>query len=191
MEEKIVRVTNRNAGWTGYLIPDTGVRRSFSPKEAKNIPLSELQQLQYVAGGDYILRNCLLINDMDALTALSMENVEPEYFYTEDEVKKLLLEGSLDQLEDCLNFAPEGVIDLVKTVAVQIELPDIRKRNLISEKTGLNINNAITVNTIMNENNTTEEEKKETTRKATPITATESKPERKTVPVDKYKVVKK
>lgn len=189
MEEKIVRVANRNAGWTGYTIPDTGVRRTFSPREVKNIPLSELQQLQYVAGGDYILRNCLLINDKDALSVLSMENVEPEYFYTEDEVRKLLLEGSLDQLEDCLNFAPSGVIDLVKSIAVEIELPDIRKRNLISEKTGININNAITVNTIMNEDSGEKEEKKETTRKAAPITSEPAKAERKAAPIDKYKVV--
>ena len=72
--------------------------------------MEELKQLQYVSGGDYLLKHCLLINDEDALEVLNMRNLEPEYFYTEDIIKKLLEEGTLDQLEDCLNFAPDGVV---------------------------------------------------------------------------------
>ena len=190
MEQKIISVTNRNAGWTGYTLPDTNTNRQFAPKETKKIPLEELQQLQYAPGGEYMLKNCFIINDMDALTALNMENVEPEYFYTETEVRTLLETGTLDQLEDCLNFAPDGVIDLIKTIAVEIELPDTRKRKLISEKTGLNIDNAIMVNTIM----ATEEDSAPTevkSRKAAPINAASSTPTRKAEPVSKYKVVSK
>ena len=190
MEQKIISVTNRNAGWTGYTLPDTNTNRQFAPRETKKIPLEELQQLQYAPGGEYMLKNCFIINDMDALTALNMENVEPEYFYTETEVRTLLETGTLDQLEDCLNFAPDGVIDLIKTIAVEIELPDTRKRKLISEKTGLNIDNAIMVNTVM----ATEEDSAPTevkSRKAAPINAASSTPTRKAEPVSKYKVVSK
>lgn len=189
--EKIVSITNRNAGWTGYFIPDTKVTRNFAPKETKKVPLEELQQLQYTEGGDYLLKNCFMINDMDALSALNMENLEPEYYYTETEVKTLLETGTLDQLEDCLNFAPDGVIDLIKQIAIQIELPDTRKRKLITEKTGLNIDNAININNIMAEESA--EVKPETReRKAAPIAAAAT-PARKATPVtaDKYKVVSK
>ena len=188
MEQKIISVTNRNAGWTGYTLPDTGVTRNFSPKETKKVPLDELQQLQYVSGGEYLLKNCFIINDKDALSVLNMEDVEPEYFYTEAEVRQLLESGTLDQLEDCLNFAPSGVIDLIKTIAIETELPDTRKRKMISEKTGLNIDNAIMVNTIMaTEEDATPEETK--TRKAAPISSTAAAPVRKAAPVQKYKVV--
>lgn len=187
MEKQIVKVTNRNAGWTGYTIPDTGVTRNFSPKESKNIPLEELEQLQYVAGGDFLLKHCLLINDKDALSVLNMENVEPEYFYTESDIKKLLDEGTLDQLEDCLNFAPEGVIELIKSYSIKTQLPDMRKRKLISEKTGFNIDNAIMVNNVMNESDEHEEEATKT-RKAEPIAHAEGAPVRKTTPPE-YKVV--
>lgn len=151
MEQSVVSVTNRNVGYTCYTLRDSGVTRTFTPAETKKIPLEELKQLQFVEGGDYILKNCLLINDKDALSALDMENVEPEYYYTEEDVKKLLESGSLDQLEDCLNFAPDGVIDIIKRVAVATELPDTRKRKLILDKTGFSIDNAIKVNTVMNE----------------------------------------
>lgn len=192
MEEKIVNVTNRNAGWTGYSIPDTGVNRTFTPAETKKIPLTELQQLQYVSGGDYILKHCLVINDKDALSVLNMENVEPEYFYTEAEVRELLEIGTLDQLEDCLNFAPDGVLDLIKQIAVTIELPDVRKRKMISEKTGLNIDNAIMVNKVMATDSEDSKESETKTRKATPINQQVGATARKAAPVtttNKYKVV--
>ena len=55
-------------------------------------------------------------------------------------------EGTLDQLMDTLDFAPSGVIDLVKDIAVKIELNDINKRNAIFEKTGFNVTSAVDFN---------------------------------------------
>ena len=72
--------------------------------------------------------------------------VEPEYYYGEEDVKNLLEKGSLDELKDCLDFAPEGTVELVKKAAVETELNDIRKRNAIQEATGFNINSAIEIN---------------------------------------------
>ena len=42
------------------------------------------------------------------------------------------------------------LIDIAKDIAVKEEIPDVRKRDMLSEKTGLNINNAIMVNKVMN-----------------------------------------
>ena len=36
---------------------------------------------------------------------------------------------------DTLDFAPEGVIGLMKDLAVKLEIPDVRKRQAISERT--------------------------------------------------------
>jgi len=36
--------------------------------------------------------------------------------------------GSLDEFLDCLDFAPEGVTDLIKTLAVELPLNDVAKR---------------------------------------------------------------
>ena len=73
-------------------------------------------------------------------------NIEPEYNMSVEDVKKLMLEGSLDAFLDCLDFAPSGVIDLVKDVAVEIELNDVKKRDAILNKTGFNVTNAINFN---------------------------------------------
>ena len=190
MGEQLINVTNRDNGYVGYGIPDTGVRRKFAPGETKQIPLSELQALQYVPGGDSLLKNLLVINNRDALTALNME-VEPEYFYSAEDVEKLLLEGSLDQLEDALNFAPEGVINLIKDIAVKKEIPDIRKRDLITKMTGFGVQNAINVNHILEDDSDTEAEDNTPKRKAAPINANAAAaPARKTT-LPKYNVVVK
>ena len=103
IEQKLVSVTNRDSGHVGYSIPERGIHRAFAARETKQLPLEELQQLQWVPGGEYILKHLLIINDRDALSALNME-VEPEYFYTEEDIKKLLSpEGTLDQLRDFLD----------------------------------------------------------------------------------------
>lgn len=191
--ENIVSVTNRNNGFTGYTIPDLNITRTFNIGETKKISLDELKQLQFVEGGDYLLKHCLIINDKNALEVLNMSDVEPEYFYTEAEIKELLTNGSLDQLEDALNFAPEGVIEIIKSMAIKMELPDTRKRKIISDKTGLNIDNAIMVNEVMKEEHSDVTEKAETkVRKAAPINAgSAATPTRKAEPVSRYKVVSK
>lgn len=190
-ENTFVNVTNRDSGQVGYTLPDRNLHRTFAVGETKKISLEELQQLSYTPGGEYILKNCLIVNNTDALSALNLE-VEPEYFYTETEVRKILAEGSLDQLEDCLNFAPDGVLDLIKKIAVEEELPDTRKRKLISEKTGFNIDNAINVNHIVDADSGSEDvEEAVPKRKAAPLNTESSAPVRKATVPSKYNVVKK
>lgn len=187
-EVKLVSITNRDSGHVGYSIPERGIQRSFAPQETKQIPLDELQQLQWVSGGNYILEHLLMINDKDALSALNME-VEPEYFYTEADIRELLSPaGTLDQLKDALDFAPQGAIELIKKIAVETELPDTRKRKAISEATGFNIDNAINVNTILNAEDSQSEaaEPAKNQRRAAPIKE-DTAPARRTTP--QYKVV--
>ena len=45
--------------------------------------------------------------------------VEPEYNYTEEDIRNLLLNGTLDQLKDFLDFAPTGAIEIAKNIAVE------------------------------------------------------------------------
>ena len=176
-----VEVKNRNNGYTGYTLT-SGVRRQFNIGETKKVDIEELKELSQMEGGEFLLRNYLIVNDQPALDFLNI-NPEPEYWYDEPEIKQLLESGTLDQLEDCLNFAPQGVIDMVKDMAVKMEVPDTRKRKLILDKTGFSVDNAINVNKVLNED-TEEEAPTAVSRKATPI-STPAAPARKS----KYTVV--
>ena len=150
-DDALVVVKNRNNGTTGYVLPDSNVRRSFAPGESKKIPLAELRSLQYAPGGSYILDNLLIVEDKEALDNLNMK-VEPEYFYDEAKIKDLLYNADMDAFLDFLDFATEGAIEIAKDIAVKEQIPDVRKREAISKKTGFSIESAINVNKIMNEN---------------------------------------
>lgn len=142
----LVEVTNRDNGRVGYVIPDmNNLHRVFMPKETKSITYDELCKLNVIAGGQTLIKDCLIIHNSEVLKDL-LGDVEPEYFYSENEIKDLLLNGSVEQLLDCLDFAPLGVIDLIKDFAVKLEINDIRKRNAIFNKTGFNVTKAIEIN---------------------------------------------
>ena len=70
--------------------------------------------------------------------------------------------GSMDEFLDCLDFAPDGVIDLVKNLAVTLKLNDYAKREAILEKTGFDVTKAIEINKATEE---IKQEKTNTTRR--------------------------
>ena len=138
-QKAIYSVKNRSASTVIYSIPEmNNLRREFSPGEIKSVTGSELIQLSYRPGGRRIIENYLLINNEEVLDGLNME-VEPEYKLDEAGVVKLLKDGSEDQLIDCLNFAPEGVKDLVKAVALAMPLNDLNKCKIIKDMLGYDV----------------------------------------------------
>lgn len=185
-DNELFVVRNRNNGSTGYVLPDSNVRRTFAPGESKKIPMGELRSLQYSPGGAYILDNLLIVEDKRALDELNMK-VEPEYFYDEKKIEELLFTpNNMDEFLDFLDFASEGAIELAKDIAVKKQIPDVNKRKAISQKTGFNIENAIHVNEIMDadDNAAAPEEKKERRVKLD----TESEAPKRRVPAPEVKV---
>lgn len=190
--KEIIKVTNRFNGSVGYTIRDlNNLSRVFSPNETKEITMEELRKLSWETGGRTLINDYLIIQDEDALKEI-LGSPEPEYYYTEEDVKDLLLNKSLDALKDCLDFAPKGTIDLVKKLAVELPLNDVTKRQAILDMTGFNVTSAIAIN---------EATKEEEPTKNTGFRRINSKPEKEQskptgrrvaiVSDDKYKVVNK
>ena len=145
-DSRMVEVMNRVGGTTTYIIPEMqNLKRTFTNKEKKLVPFEELRRLMYVPGGEKLLRDYLIIEDKEVLKALGL-SVEPEYFYNEDEIKYLFEKGSLEEFLDCLDFAPQGVIDTIKTLAVNLPLNDVAKRQAILDKTGFDVTRSIELN---------------------------------------------
>lgn len=181
----LIEVINRSSGGVGYEIPDSnGLIRTFQKREKKKIPFEEIKKLLYQVGGEYIFTNLLVIKNEEAVKELFSTRPEPEYYYTEVEVRTLLETGTLDQLLDCLDFAPEGVIDIVKDVAVKIKLNDVSKRDAILAKTGFNVSKAIEIN----EETDVEEVSEKINRRTSPITSEEKKEQQPQRRVPNYKV---
>ena len=106
-----IEVINRTGGTVAYTIDELHLKRRFLQNESKQIEMGELRKLSWTPGGKVLLEQCLVIKNDNAIKEL-LGSVEPEYNYTEAEVKNLLINGSLDELKDAIDFAPAGVIDL-------------------------------------------------------------------------------
>lgn len=139
---KILRVKNRSASLAVYSIPEINIRREFAPGETKNITYGELEKLSYQPGGRTIMQNFLQIIDPEATDDLGI-NREPEYDLSEQQIVDLMTKGSLDAFLDCLDFAPVGVIDLIKKFSVSLPLNDIDKRDALKKKTGFDVTVAL------------------------------------------------
>ena len=141
-----IKVLNRDNGAVVYSIPEmNGLRRTFQAGETKNVTFEELEKLSYIPGGKELLQDCLVILDNKEAISELLGNVEPEYSYTKDDIIKLMKNGSLEEFLDCLDFAPEGVKDLIKTLSVEMPLNDVAKREAILEKLGFSVDNAIRI----------------------------------------------
>ena len=135
-------VKNRSAGVAVYKIPELGVRRSFQPGEVKQISEEALEKLTYQPGGMAMLSGFLQIMEPEAIRKVGL-NPQPEYHMSEQDIKKLLLTGSIDEFLDCLDFAPPGVIDLIKKMSVSLPLSDFQKKNALKAKTGFDCDAAL------------------------------------------------
>lgn len=141
-KNELIQVQNRSAGRVIYRIPEDNIRRTFAPGEIKSIPLGELEKLTFQEGGKTLIEDYLLLTNPKATEDLDIAT-EPEYWLNAQQVEELLVNGSNDELLDALDFAPQGVIDLIKDMAVKIKINDYNKRASIKQKTGFDVTKAL------------------------------------------------
>lgn len=139
---KMYRVKNRGSNLVVYKIPEDGIRREFKPGQTLPISSEELEKLTYQPGGSIILSQFLQILDLEAIEKVNIK-VEPEYHMSEQDVISLIQTGSLDAFLDALDYAPIGVIDLIKKLSVEIPMVDIQKRKALKNKTGFDVEAAL------------------------------------------------
>ena len=135
-------VKNRSAGVAVYKIPELGIRSSFAPGEVKQISAEELEKLTYQPGGMAMLSGFLQIMEPEGIKKVGL-NPQPEYHMSEKDIANLMVNGSIDEFLDCLDFAPPGVIDLIKKMSVSLPLADYQKKAALKTKTGFDCDAAL------------------------------------------------
>ena len=140
--KKVYNVKNRSASVVVCRIPDLGIRRELAPGETIKMTFDELEKLSYQAGGRELMENFLQIMEDSVNDELGVHR-ENEYYMSEEQIVNLLKNGSLPEFEDCLDFAPLGVIDLVKQFAVSLPLTDTVKIRILKDKTGFDAEKAL------------------------------------------------
>lgn len=141
-QETMFNVKNRSSSVVVYRIPESNLRREFAPGETKRVPYGELEKLTYQPGGRKLIEEFLQILENEVTKDLNVHR-ELEYDMSEAQIRDLLLTGSVDAFLDALDFAPMGVIDLIKALAVSLPLTDLNKRKALRDKTGFDVDRAL------------------------------------------------
>lgn len=129
-----VLVTNRSDSNVTYSLDELRIRRVYTPNETKEIEVAELEALFQMDGGATLIKNYLLVKDKDWV--MSHWDAPIEYFWGREDIEKCLLTDSLELFEETLRYAPEGVIDIVKTLSWQLPLADLNKVEALRAATG-------------------------------------------------------
>lgn len=144
----LMNVKNRSASmvvYTAMLDNGMNVRREIRAGETIKVPYEELVKLSYQPGGRGLMENFLQVEAPEAIADLSL-HTEPEYHMNEAQIIDLIRNGSMDAFLDCLDFAPTGVMDLIKKFAVELPMNDSAKRMALKEKTGFDVDKALANN---------------------------------------------
>lgn len=186
--EQVYNVKNRSAGVVVYNIPELNIRRQFQPGEVKRISHAELEALSFRPGGKEIIASYLQVRNAEVLKELNI-HTEMEYFMDRDQVIELIKAGSEDQWLDALNFAPAGVIELIKQLSVEIPLADYNKRQILKDKLGFDVDAAIRNSEVNNAEEHTIVPSAPARRAAAPIIDQNAMAEATTSISSKYKIV--
>lgn len=145
-KDRKVSVKNRSAATAIITIPNRNINITLAPGQTINtLTAGDIEEFSYQPGGDKMLKGYLQLS-LEEIDKLALGEPQPEYSYTEQDVINLLKPATPDNFDlllDCLDFAPIGVIDLVKKFAVELPLTDTRKLEAIKEKTGFDVAAAI------------------------------------------------
>lgn len=195
-KDRVISLLNRDTGSVGYTLDDTGTHRRFTPGETKQVTFDEVEKLSWAPGGKELLKDYLIIQDEEAAREI-LGDIEPEYFYTKETIQKLLSEGTLEQLQDTLDFGPKGVVDLVKQEAVEMRIDSTVKREEIQKHTSFNVDRAIQINKESEEDGEDNKDAAISHRRANPIAVSEPKNSTRranavsTTSESKYKIINK
>lgn len=171
-DDETVVITNLLDHTTGYIVETSnGTVRRFLPAFASfKVKAEELRQLNYTLGGQEILKNYIRVENSDLAAEFGVDTeATPEYNWTESDVVDCLNNSDINVLLDALDFAPEGIKQLIVDKAVELEIPDVNKRQAISKAMGADIDSMIKNKHAYD--NAEAEEKPKTTRRRTTTSA--------------------
>lgn len=141
-----IKVTNRSNGTVILKVQDRHFRAELNPKETRVLNYGDILDVAAQPGGRNLIYNFLLIQDAEALRQGLNVKEEPEYWLTEEKIPSWMNTCSLDEFKDALQFAPQGVLDLIKKYAVSQPLNDMAKRIAIKDTLQFDVTLAITNN---------------------------------------------
>lgn len=180
-DDDIIEITNLLDCTCGYIVDLTGVRRILPPHASFKVKASELRELFYQRGGQELLHNYIRVGNKALAQEFGVDvDNTPEYNWGRKDVIDALNNSDIDVLLDALDFAPDGIKQLIADVAVETEVADVNKRKAISDKLGIDVDAMITNKHLAVQETEEKEEKPARRRTAAKNTTTSTRRVKKT-----------
>lgn len=151
-----MKVTNRSDSIAAYELDEMKVKRNFAPNETKDIPTKELETLYQQEGGYNLIKDFLMVHDKKWVEE-HFPDVPIEYFWTVADIKNCLLTDPEDLFEETLDYAPQGVLDIMKNLSWQLPISDYTKMEAMRKKLGFDVRHAIEIMTQQDTASTTQQ----------------------------------
>ena len=119
-DDTLVSVRNMVNHKVVYVLPDWNRKVVFEPFQERKIPAGELRALHYTTGGYNLLHDYLCVESADLRVEFEIPEDQIEYDWKLDDIKYLLLDNNalIESLQDALDFAPEGIREMIIDYAV-------------------------------------------------------------------------
>lgn len=146
-DSKEVPVKNLADYRVGYKIEEDNIRRQFSPYEIKNIKAGELRKLNYTRGGHIMLTEYLSVMNRELAKEFGVDDdsYDNEYNWDVQKVDSVLIQEPIEVLQDALDFAPNGIVELIKDRAIALKIDSMDKRLAISKAIGVDLGGMIDI----------------------------------------------
>lgn len=152
-DSTLVDVKNLVDYKVGYFIKEDNIRRQFNPQEVKKLKAGELRKLNYMRGGHVLLTDYLSVGNRDLAHEFGIDDdvFDNEYNWDVAKVDSVLTSEPIEVLQDAMDFAPNGIKELIKDRAVELKIDSMDKRQTISTSLGIDLNGMIDVQKIKEE----------------------------------------
>lgn len=133
----MIKVINRSAGNVTYNLEELKIRRVFTPNESKDVEEKELNTLFQMDGGAELVKHHLLVDDKEWVEKHFEAPVE--YFWKLEDIERCVKEDPIDLFTETLDYAPQGVLELIKEYSWRLPLSDLNKIEVIRTKLGFDV----------------------------------------------------
>lgn len=118
-------------------------RFDLPPHGEMEVMVVDVRECSYDQGCRNMFRDYVQICDPELAKEFGVYEDVVEYNWGDKEITEALTTAPIEVLLDALDFAPDGIKEAILDKAVELEIPDTRRREAISEALGVNVDNKI------------------------------------------------
>lgn len=118
-------------------------RWELPPHGEMEVMVVDVRECSYDQGCRNIFRDYVQICNPELAKEFGIYEDVIEYNWGDKEITEALTTAPIEVLLDALDFAPDGIKEAIVDKAVELEIPDMDRREAISKALGVNVTNKI------------------------------------------------